>query len=62
MTYLWNTTIIVLMLSAISHLFPSIGTWDADISVEDYCHSVNTLCNLTIVSVIWLVPYLRTQY
>ena len=40
-TYLWKTTIIVLMLSAISHLFPSLGTWDGDVSVEYYDHSFN---------------------
>ena len=40
-TYLWKTTIIVLILSAKTHLFPSLGTWDGDISVEDYNHSFN---------------------
>ena len=40
-TYLWNTTIIVLMLSAISYLFPSLGTWADDVSVEYYDHSFN---------------------
>ena len=41
-TYLWKTTIIVLMLNAISHLFRSFGTWDGDVSVEDYDHSFNS--------------------
>ena len=40
-TYLWKSTIIVLMLSAISHLFPSLATWADDVSVEDYDHRFN---------------------
>ena len=40
-TYRWKTIIIVLMFSAISHLFPSLGTWDGDVSVEIYDHSFN---------------------
>ena len=50
MAYMWITVIILLMLSAITHLFPSLGTWVDYVSIEDYYHSVNAQYDLIFVS------------
>ena len=45
-----ETAKVELMLSRISHLFPSKGTGGGDVSLEDYDHSINFQCDLISVS------------
>ena len=50
MTYMWKTVIILLMLSAITHLLPCLGAWVDYVSIEDYYHRVNAQYELIFVS------------